>query len=335
MFGMYKLVAREAVGSPSFVVGATYVMAGQPRCAPGDCYGFHAFRDARDCYRAWRGHTGADVLLVVELAGAVVFDSDMVTAWATSLRIVGLATVDLQEGLRVEEGLLTGCLNLENGTQQWYQNGRLHREGDLPAVQSPTRQLWYREGLLHRDDDKPAVQEECEWKWYRLGKLHRDHDKPAVMNGSGQKWYCDGELHREGDKPAVVRNDAYGGGYEAWYWRGKLHRGGDQPAMMFKAHDLKQWAVDGLLHRDGDMPAETGGGVMRWFRRGVLHRDDDKPAIVETFSGTCKWYRLGVLHREGNMPAIYRKGGVYQVWYRHGSRITVKTGADVPEGSIS
>jgi hypothetical protein len=44
------------------------------------------------------------------------------------------------------------------GDQFWYKNGKLHRDGDLPAVIYATGdQLWYKNGKLHRDGDLPAA----------------------------------------------------------------------------------------------------------------------------------------------------------------------------------
>ena len=40
------------------------------------------------------------------------------------------------------------------GDQYWYQNGKQHRGGDLPAViHASGDQLWYQGGMLHRDGD--------------------------------------------------------------------------------------------------------------------------------------------------------------------------------------
>jgi hypothetical protein len=45
-----------------------------------------------------------------------------------------------------------------NGLREWFRSGKLHREGDQPAVILPDgSRLWYREGELHRDGDRPAV----------------------------------------------------------------------------------------------------------------------------------------------------------------------------------
>ncbi len=54
----------------------------------------------------------------------------------------------------------------EDGTtvkfEAWYQNGKIHHDGDLPAEKSYRKggalshELWYRNGVKHRDEDLPA-----------------------------------------------------------------------------------------------------------------------------------------------------------------------------------
>ena len=74
----------------------------------------------------------------------------------------------------------------------------------------------YKNGKLHRDGDKPAVEYANGHKYYyKNGKQHRDGDKPAVELANGNKiYYKNNKLHRDGDKPAVEDAD----GYKA-YWK--------------------------------------------------------------------------------------------------------------------
>ena len=45
-----------------------------------------------------------------------------------------------------------------SGTQEWYKNGKRHREGDLPAViYAHGTQEWYVNGKRHREGDLPAI----------------------------------------------------------------------------------------------------------------------------------------------------------------------------------
>lgn len=57
-------------------------------------------------------------------------------------------------------------------------------------------EFWYKKGKIHRDGDKPAIV--CRngtKKWYINGDLHRDDNKPAVIYEDGnQCWYINGNL---------------------------------------------------------------------------------------------------------------------------------------------
>jgi hypothetical protein len=111
-------------------------------------------------------------------------------------------------------------------------------------------QKWYdADGKLHRDGDSPAVVsthgDQC---WYQHGKRHRDGDLPAVVDAYGTKaWYKHGEFHRDGDLPAVVVAD----GSQYWYQHGRCHRSHDLPAVVL-AGGRQEWWVDGRLQSDLD-----------------------------------------------------------------------------------
>jgi hypothetical protein len=75
------------------------------------------------------------------------------------------------------------------------QNGKLHRNNDLPAIE-------YAHGGKH---------------WYVNGKSHRDNGLPAIENTAGKFWCEHDKFHRLGDLPAVEYVD--GGG--RWYIYGK------------------------------------------------------------------------------------------------------------------
>jgi len=105
------------------------------------------------------------------------------------------------------------------GTQKWYRDGELHRDGDLPAeIWANGTQKWYRDGELHRDGDLPAeIWANGSQRWYREGVMHRDGDLPAVTWVDGtQLWYKEGRLHRDRDLPAVIRAD----GAQFWFKNG-------------------------------------------------------------------------------------------------------------------
>jgi hypothetical protein len=96
-----------------------------------------------------------------------------------------------------------------------------HSIDDLPIINYDGDQYWYKEGKLHRDGDLPAViSENGDQIWCKEGKRHRDCDLPAVINGDRDRfWYKEGEKHRDGDLPAVI----YARGAQFWYNNGNQY----------------------------------------------------------------------------------------------------------------
>jgi len=96
--------------------------------------------------------------------------------------------------------------------QAWYRDGKVHREGDLPAVIEGDICEWYKNGVLHREGDNPAVivvdDDGDDYKlWYKNGVLHRDGDNPAYVQADClREWYKDGLLHREAGPGVVNRS---------------------------------------------------------------------------------------------------------------------------------
>jgi hypothetical protein len=88
---------------------------------------------------------------------------------------------------------------VSKGATVWLKNGRIHRDGDQPAVVSDAFILYVRDGLVHRDGDEPAfVSVNGDKAWYANGVRHRDNDLPAVINSRGwQSWYVNGKHHRD------------------------------------------------------------------------------------------------------------------------------------------
>jgi hypothetical protein len=104
--------------------------------------------------------------------------------------------------------------------QDWYRDGLRHREKDKPAsIDSRTgRSEYVVNGKLHRDNDLPAIEtQDAEQAWYQHGMLHREDDKPALINHRGRFWYQHGNAHREGDKPARILDN----GQKEWWLHDK------------------------------------------------------------------------------------------------------------------
>jgi hypothetical protein len=81
-------------------------------------------------------------------------------------------------------------------TERHLENGRLHRDLDLPALiesdpntNRVVREQYYRHGKLHRDDGKPAYVEYSPVSghvvlevFFRYGKLHQEGNRPSAIN---------------------------------------------------------------------------------------------------------------------------------------------------------
>ena len=94
----------------------------------------------------------------------------------------------------------------EKGTQSWYKEGMLHREGDQPAkILWNGAQEWYKEGVLHRDGDQPAIiYANGTQVWYKEGKTHREGDQPAIVRANGiREWWIEGKLIRKQEFPNI------------------------------------------------------------------------------------------------------------------------------------
>jgi hypothetical protein len=86
------------------------------------------------------------------------------------------------------EKLTTGLFIRENGTKEWYLDGKLHRL-DGPAIEHANgSKFWYFEGRLDRSDG-PAVEHYDGSKyWYFEGELHCPNG-PAIDLSDGKYWY--------------------------------------------------------------------------------------------------------------------------------------------------
>jgi hypothetical protein len=81
----------------------------------------------------------------------------------------------------------------EDGSKEWYLNGKLHREDGPAREYSDGNKVWYLNGKLHREDG-PAREYASGYKsWWLNGKLHRE-DGPACEYADGTKfWYLNDE----------------------------------------------------------------------------------------------------------------------------------------------
>jgi antitoxin component YwqK of YwqJK toxin-antitoxin module len=160
-----------------------------------------------------------------------------------------------------------------NGIQEWFKDGKLHREGDQPSVIGYAGSFaWHKNGKLHREGDRPAIIcENGDKFWFREGKKHRENDRPAVIKVSGDmEWYDNGRKHREGDLPACIQSD----GTRIWYYNGDVRRDGDLPAIIYGNGDMEWFDSNGVMHRDGGLPARVcgKGTIYDYYINGVFQR---------------------------------------------------------------
>ena len=125
-------------------------------------------------------------------------------------------------------------------------------------------QIEYRiEGKLHREGDLHAVEyKDLSKEWYLNGKRHRLNG-PAYKNADGYKaWYINGIRHRI-DGPAIE----YTSGTKQWYINDELHRT-DGPAIEY-INGRKEWYVHGNLHRIDGPAIERADGTLEYWINGV------------------------------------------------------------------
>ena len=116
----------------------------------------------------------------------------------------------------------TSEIRRDDGTAEWRRNGKLHRDGDEPAVvYGNGTKVWYKDGKKHRDGDRPAIEyANGDMFWYVRGTNHRDGGQPAIVMADGDmSWMINGKYHRDGGRPAFVGDK---GAEQEWWVRDKF-----------------------------------------------------------------------------------------------------------------
>jgi hypothetical protein len=79
-----------------------------------------------------------------------------------------------------------------DGRQEWFLNGKCHREDGPAVIDSNGTQEWYLNDNLHREDGPAIIRPDGTQSWYLNDNLHRE-DGPAVIHPDGfQSWYLNG-----------------------------------------------------------------------------------------------------------------------------------------------
>jgi hypothetical protein len=89
------------------------------------------------------------------------------------------------------------CRTLEDGTQEWFLNGKRHRTDGPAWIAADGTQAWYIDGHLHRTDGPAVSRADGTQAWYQHDQLHRT-DGPAIVYPSGhQLWFIEGRQWTE------------------------------------------------------------------------------------------------------------------------------------------
>lgn len=99
--------------------------------------------------------------------------------------------------------MMESIMVLNDGTIVYMKDGKAHRDGDLPAMESPDGdQHWMRNGYLHRDGDLPAVVDKYDGyiAWYKHSVQTRDGYLPARIYNTGTKcWIYNNQMYMRFD----------------------------------------------------------------------------------------------------------------------------------------
>jgi len=90
-------------------------------------------------------------------------------------------------------------VEVDDNNAIWRLDGKLHREGDLPAIEYENGDnIWYVNGKLHRENDKPAIESTNGYKqWYVNGKHHRTNGAAIEWSDGSKEWYLEGVNYSE------------------------------------------------------------------------------------------------------------------------------------------
>lgn len=136
------------------------------------------------------------------------------------------------------------CLNQpairwNNGDEEWYFNGLLHRNDNQPAViKKGIRKEWWKNGKLHQDNAPAIIWDNGRQEWYSHGVKHRSNAPAIIYDFGGVEWWDNGVLHRL-DGPAVIDHQ----GTQIWYYFGQIHRD-NGPAIVY-TNGSNEWWING------------------------------------------------------------------------------------------
>jgi hypothetical protein len=206
------------------------------------------------------------------------------------------------------DGVLPALVDAE-GTQFWYDHGKLRRPDGLPTkVLASGMELWTDDaGVPCRSKTVDGVE-----TWYANGiavrevrvrdgetrhfaiaedgskTLHRDGDLPAYVDKEcTEHWYQFGNLRRAGGLPTICRVS----GVQVWTdEKGVVGRADGLPAVVDAANQVQTWFVEGKPVKER---VECAGGMVKWFKvcddgTKLLHGDGEDNAAVISADGKVR-----------------------------------------------
>jgi hypothetical protein len=81
--------------------------------------------------------------------------------------------------------------DIQNDSQFWYKNDKLHREDGPAAIYADGTQYWYKDGKLHREDGPAIIYSYGSKYWYKYDKIHCEDGPAVILSGGNKYWYKD------------------------------------------------------------------------------------------------------------------------------------------------
>jgi hypothetical protein len=172
----------------------------------------------------------------------------------------------------------------QNGVR-YYWNGKLHNNGDKPAVAEKNRYEWWKEGVLHRAKGPAVISPEGVF-WVRNGEAHRTDGPASIFPDGAKEWFVNGKHHNANGPSIEIPN-----GYKEWYIHGKLFKieTPDGETLLLnskgKLHNINGPAIIGpyrqVWAKDGYIYMTKEGNVTRFYDNSRQLHADNGPAAVD------------------------------------------------------
>ena len=136
-----------------------------------------------DGYYVIRGYGFVSVLDIDDYVSEMIFD-----VFGVENEVQFIANII--EDIIVHEKLL--IIDLQDDEENWFKNGKHHRE-DGPAIIFPDgHKEWYWKGKLHREDGPAKITTNGTKRWYRNGQPHREDGPAVIYPGGSEEWFKNG-----------------------------------------------------------------------------------------------------------------------------------------------